>query len=409
MKAKRFLIYVDCINIILLYLIVIAAYTLFFEPSMKAKVSLFEYLAVGGLLVYFYFVRDYIESLVFYLIANCLAVAAMFLAPDFHSKLRLVAFAIGCFIINVYYWMNDRASSAMDIHFGMVAELVGVGAISAYLGYDILTVRVFYFAVAFVFLQCLKTLFDNTYELLISGQVTEDMPVQEMFRNNYFFAGIIMAICIFLMLFVRADGLIQLLRSVAFYVGKGIMFLAGKVLNFFASFLEVDSGEMLELESSVGEVEEVGVLGQLWEIVSALLILAIVVLVLFYVVKGIRSFFKEYRRRDRKKHSTMVFKTENEVRERLERDDKSRGTGSFFRRTNNEKIRYIYKKKMLSYIKKGNAIKGTNTPVENAGVLLNCGGPDIGKMTALYEKTRYSGREATAADVSAMKESARGV
>lgn len=408
MKAKRFLIYVDCINIILLYLIIIAAYILFFGTSMAVR--LLEYLAVGGLLVFFYFVREYIENLALYLIANSLAVVVMFfLAPDLHCKLRLVAFAIGCFIMNVYFWMNDKASSAMDIPFGMVAELVAVGIVAAYLKYDILTVKVFYFAVAFVFLQCLKTLFENTYELLISGQVTEDMPVQEMFRNNYFFAGIIMAICIFLMLFVRADGLIQLLRSVAFYVVKGIMFLAGKLLNFFASFLELDSGDMLELENGAAEVEEVGILGQLWEIVSALLVLAIVILVLFYVVKGIRSFFREYKRRDRKKHSALVFKTQNEVRERLERDDKGRGAGSFFRRTNSEKIRYIYKKKMMSYIKKGNAIKGTNTPVENAGVLLKGGGPDIGKMTVLYEETRYSGREATAADVSAMKESARGV
>lgn len=409
MKTKRFLIYVDCINIILLYMIVISAYNLLFQPTSGVWVSTFEYVAIGGLFIYFYLVREYIENLYLYLLANCVAVAAMFfLAPNPHIRIRIVIFTVACFILGVYYWLNDSANSAMEISWGMIVALIGISLGAAYCDYEELIIRTFYFAVAFVVLQSLKNLFNNTYFLLKSGQMTDEMPVQEIFRNTYLTAGLVIVTSVLLMVFVRAERMIHFLRSIAFYVVRGLMYLVIMFYNFIGSLF--DYTEEIPLDNNtVDEIEEVGLVGEVWEIVSALIILLVIIVVGFYLIRGFVRFIKEVKRRDRRPHSSKVFVTENEVRERIERDVRNRDTGWFFKRTNSEKIRYIYKKKMLSYIKKGNNIKGTNTPVENADVLLGAGGPDIGNMTALYEKTRYSGQEATAAEVSAMKEFARGV
>ena len=410
MKAKRFLIYVDCINIILLYLIVISAYNLLFQSGMELNVGAFEYITIGAAFIYFYFVREYIGNLFVYFLANAAALAAVFfLAPDFHSRLRSVAFILICLILNAYYWMNDRASSAMEIHWGLGTELIAVALVAAYFDCDELVTRTFYFAVAFIVLQALKVLFENTYELLISGQMTDDMPVKEILRNDYLFAGIVVTISVLLMVFVRADGLIHYLRSFAYLIIKGFMRVVAAILKVMNDLFELDNGQMTTMGDAAPEIEEVGVLGQVWETVSALLILLVLIVVGFYIIRGFISFFKNYIRRDRIKHSTKTIESRNEIHERLERVEKTRGTGSIFRRTNSEKIRYIYKKKMQSYIKKGNEIKGTNTPVENKDALLQKGGPDIGKMTVLYEKARYSGTEASAEDVAAMKECSRGV
>ena len=81
--------------------------------------------------------------------------------------------------------------------------------------------------------------------------------------------------------------------------------------------------------------------------------------------------------------------------------------GRFFK-TNAEKVRYIYRKELLSYKHKGADVRETKTPDENKREIYDYKGHDISVATRIYEKVRFCiGYEATKQDVSDIKAGVR--
>lgn len=407
MKTKVFLILGDFINVILLYFLVISVVSVV-DTGKEITITRYEYLAIGVLLVVFYFVREYLTHIILFTLANAGAfAAALALAPTLGAKVRIGIVAGVFLIFNYWYWVNGRGSSAIDIHWALVGVLMAVSIAGAYRHTDMLVVRSFYLTVAFVALQALKEILLNAYELANTHQLTNDMPVREIYRNSFVFAGIIIALCVVVMVFINTDKLVNVLSGFAEYILLILLYLVKKLLVFDKKRpQEVTPDELPRLRNSI-ETQNPGILDQILNVIEALIVVFVLVLIIIGIVKAVRTFFREYVHRERNVRRGTVFKKNNEVREKISRNDKASSTGSAFRRTNYEKVRYMYKKKMVSFIKKGKPVLETATPWENATAVSRNNGPDIGNMTGIYEKIRYGCNEVSNEEVAAMKESIR--
>ena len=410
MKTKLFPIITDIINLILLYLVIIGAGTIL-EVGMDMVMVSYDYIALAIVIFLFYLLREFVTSLKFFAPGNIIVfLAVLKFAPDFNTGLRVGFIVFAFMVLNAHYWLEHDADSAMNIPWGFVALFVAISAYVSSKGQDKLVTRLFYFTVLFIVLQIVKKVMKNAHNLSISGQLTSDMPVKDIYRNSFLFASGIILLCILIMMFVRADWLISILNGILYKIEYAFLYVFLMLVLFFDRPDDIE----MEAEEAVAEIlektpEEAGILDQILNIVGALLVLAILIGLTVLIVRGIRNLIKEYGHYDRKKKQGRVYTNEYETRERIVRVDKNKEPGFFNRKSNLEKIRYMYKRKMMSYLKKGVQISGNSTPRENATLVNNSNGNDTTAMTRIYERVRYGYNPAEDADVAAMKEAVKNI
>lgn len=405
MKTKLFPIITDIINLILLYLVIIGAGTIL-EVGMDMTMGSYDYISLAIVIFLFYLLREFVTSLKFFAPGNIIVfLAVLKFAPDFNTGLRVGFIVFVFMVLNAHYWLEHDADSAMNIPWGFVALFVAISAYVSSKGQDRLVTRLFYFTVLFIVLQIVKQVMKNAHKLSISGQLTSDMPVKDIYRNSFLFASGIVALCSLIMMFVRANWLINFLNNILHKIEYAILYVFMSLVLFF----DRPEEEIVEVEESVSEMMDMGpveggILDQILNIVGALIVFVILIGLIILIVRGIRSFIKDYGHYDRKKKQGRIYTNEFETRERIVKADRKKEPNFFSRKNNLEKIRYMYKRKMMSYLKKGVQISGNSTPRENASLVNDNGGNDAVAMTRIYEKVRYGYEPAQDTDVTAMKE-----
>ena len=408
MTTKRFPIYRDFINLILLYMLCIS-FMMVLASSLHMNILPMEYLGVVVVLLGSYVLREKIKMLLVTLILHLVLIGVCILFPmiDAPGKTRLVIMAIVVSILDLHNWVN-KEKSVPDIHPGLGAILFGAILLTSgkfEIGYSAV---IYYMGVGFVVLIMVRFLIINFYELSLTGQLTSEMPVREIFRNNSIAVMGITLLAAIAMLFVKADKLILALNRFGYYVWEKISAFLERVLSNkmdeeTTRFPPLaDYGRLLQ--ELANEEPDNSLFTLLMRLFESLLILLCIVVVIYCVSKALlflwRALFGK-RTISAKKYKSFTVK--NEVRQSLRQEAASERRSSLFK-TPAEKIRHLYKKELRKYKKSGADIRNTKTPCENSNVVLAAVGANLGEATQLYESVRYNDPDlATAADVSKLK------
>ena len=401
MTTKRFPIYRDALNLIMLYLIVMSA-DMTLSSGMQFAIPVSEYAVIGAVLLVSYLLREHLTKMYIYMICHAVLIAACIMIPIYiTSKVKIVFIAVVVTAFDIYNWFNGLESMP-DIFWGcggliLLAFFMSSGAFEFGYSRDI-------FNMGILFVACLlvRMLIWNFYDLSRSGQLTDDMPVKELFRNNTYIAIGIILLAIAFMIFVRTDVLIQKINDIVYLILKRIWF----VLMPFVTSKEgsIDYGIPRPMMPDLPETED-NIFAQLLRIMEALLSVMIAALLIYILLKLIIAVVHALTKdRIKRTWSHRSYRVKNEVRERLSRTDVVREKRKNIFRTNEQKVRQIYRKELLSYKKKGADIKETRTPFENRSEILRSKGHDISFATGIYEKVRFNvGYEAQKQDVEEIK------
>ena len=401
MTTKRFPIYLDMINLILLYFLIMS-FDMTLSSGMRFVIRPSEYIGMGLVVFVSYLIREKINRMYLYVILHVVMIALCILPPlDVMCKVKLVFVAILFFIFDIYNWFNG-VESTPDIYWGtgfivLLAFFLSTGEFE--FGYS---KTIFNMGIMFAALLLVRMLIANFYELSRSGQLTEDMPVRELFRNNALIATGIIILAVLLMAFVRSDPLIRKINEIIYRLLK-------KFWDFISYYVTSDEGSMSQNRQRqvMPDLPEMGdsIWAQLLQIFEALMTVLIAVLIIYFIIKcviGIIGMMSGNRTKRIRSHRS--YRVKNEVRERLTRADTKEDKRRGFFKTNAEKVRHIYKKGLLSYKHKGADVRETKTPDENRKEVLDYKGHDITAATKIYEKVRFCvGYEATKQDVSDIK------
>lgn len=390
MTTKRFPIYIDIINLILA-LIVIASVDMLISVGMGKSCTAYEILAFLAVMVWSYLLRELVAWLWLYIPLN----AVMFLLCTMSGQPDLARVKVGIVVLlfallNISYWTSGR-DGTMDIHYGIVG-VVAVAYIYCSQKDHVEAAGVLYaLCVCYVLLEMLKKLLENYHEIALSGQLTDDMPVREIFRNNSIGAIGIMVLVIMTMILVKAEGLIAWIKSIWFKLASGIGTLFKVDFDIEEKTQEVQT---IQYGSMPPVQQEDNLLTRILDILEIALYVAAVVILIYGFVKLLIYIVRYLMRRDLGNREYRTFSDERETRERIRRveNDSEEGFGLF--KTPKEKIRNIYRKKLRNLKKSGSDIRETMTPRENSSSALK-NNHDITDATAMYEYVRYSANPVT--------------
>ena len=405
MTTKRFPIYRDALNLILLYLIVMSA-DMTLSSGMQFAIPASEYAGIGAVLLVSYLLREHITKMYIYVICHAVMVAACIMIPmDITSKVKIVFIAIIFCAFDMYNWFNG-IESMPDIFWGcggliLLAFFMSSGAFE--FGYSR---SIFNMGILFVTILLIRMLLTNFYELSRSGQLTDDMPVKELFRNNAYIAAGIIFLSIAFMVFVRTDALIQKINDIVYLILKRLWLV---IMPFVTSKDgSIDYGMMRPKMPDLPQSED-NIFAQLMRILEALLTVMIAALLIYIILKLIITIIRALSKdRIKRYRSHKSYRVKNEVRERLSRIDTVSQKRKGLFRTNDEKIRQIYRKELMGYKRSGADIKVTHTPSENRSEVLRSKGHDISDATRIYEKVRFKvGYEPLKQDVSDIRNAFR--
>ena len=405
MTTKRFPIYRDALNLILLYLIVMSA-DMTLSSGMQFAIPASEYAGIGAVLLVSYLLREHITKMYIYVICHAVMVAACIMIPiDITSKVKIVFIAIIFCAFDMYNWFNG-IESMPDIFWGcggliLLAFFMSSGAFE--FGYSR---SIFNMGILFVTILLIRMLLTNFYELSRSGQLTDDMPVKELFRNNAYIAAGIIFFSIAFMIFVRTDALIQRINDIVYLILKRLWLV---IMPYVTSEEgSIDYGMMRPKMPDLPQSED-NIFAQLMRILEALLTVMIAALLIYIILKLIITIIRALSKdRIKRYRSHKSYRVKNEVRERLSRIDTVSQKRKGLFRTNDEKIRQIYRKELMGYKRSGADIKVTHTPSENRSEVLRSKGHDISDATRIYEKVRFKvGYEPLKQDVSDIRNAFR--
>lgn len=406
MTTKRFPVYKDLINLILLYIVVIS-FDMILSSSMDMLISVTEYAAIGAILLFTYLLREYIRRMYIYAILHAALLLVCFWLPlETADKVKIFAVALLFCVYDVFFWFNN-ADSSSDIHWGL-GSVVLVSFIFCSGGRNIdYSVKVYYMGIVFAALIMLRMLISNFYELSRSGQLTDDMPVKELFKNNAIIAILIILTSVGLMIFVRADRLITGINTIVYRVLKVII---NFILKFFADPGEdkvtLDWFNGLNFEN-MPEADEGSFLVQLVRIIEALVTILFFVVFAVLIIKLVITIVRVLTgKRDLRIRGYKTYIVKNEVRERLSSDEIKVKKSRVGFKTPLEKIRHIYRKELIKLKRSGAFVSMTKTPEENSKAVYDAKGRDIRIPTQIYEKVRYNtDYEVTQQDVTDLKRS----
>ena len=403
MTTKRFPLYQDIINLILAYLVIISI-DMVLSSGMRAHIPVIEYVAIALIGLYTYILKEFVTKMYIYAALHMVMVAiCIFIPADELSKVKIVIIAVVYCIIDAHNWISGLKSSE-DVHVGLLGAIFFsfIFCSGKYeFGYS---KAVYYMGVMFIVLVLVRMIVTNFYDLSRSGQLTDDMPVRELFKNNSLIASGIIVMIVTFMIFVRSDELIRILNNWLYNIMEKIV---GVIFRAVLEEPENGTDDLLGFlnPNNLPQQDEGGFVYYLIRILEAVLAVFIIILLIWILVKIVTGIFSLLTdTRERRFHGYRSYKVKNEIRERLSRDEVSSERSRSLFLTPVEKLRHIYRKELISYKKSGVEIRSYKTPKEHCDLIYSSKGHDISEVTGIYERARYKvGYEVTSKDISELK------
>lgn len=409
MKTKKFAICADLCNLIQFFLIIIAGDAAL-VCGMESKLTLMDYLVIGGTIVFSYAIRAVIRKVIPFFLMNIAYFIIIFNLPytDEMVAVKIGIYAIVSIVANIRYWTTEDAPVVSDINLANIIVIL-ISYVYCYRkqSYDVAQM-LYIFAVVFVACHALKIFCKNAYDMAAMGQLGKNSPVREMFKNNFILVSGITIVSVLSMLFFSANNLIAFLD----YIGDVVWNFIRRILALIIGNEVEEDAKVMHTHTEFPVIEMEGEelpLVWLWRVLEAILVLSLICVMLYIMVQLLMSFFRNNWTKEKAARKNYTLTVKNEVRERITRINRADDTRSGFFRNNSEKIRFMYRKKLMGFKKSGVGISNTNTPDENRLLVNSAKNINLSESTAIYEKVRYNTKyEPTKKDVDLMKKVIKG-
>lgn len=408
MIIKRYRLYAEILNIILLSFIADVIYLAVAMAVATVEPMMFAVIAVT--LAAVYITRMRITKLWLYLVLQIVWGLLLLLLPiSLIGKVMSELLVVILFCSGIAYWKDDAKHGYyfVDAPFGFLFAAITI--IAAYTHVDDLVVPAYRLGIAFIGVFLFRFYFENCVALYDERQIGESAPVKEMMHKGakfvlpvagglsvfLFFADVEkIAGCVSGILGVIRDALVAILR-----------WLVGKLVHPSDEINTISVSE--EAQTFAGEATVLPHWVEvLINVTEYIVLIGGTCLILFLISRAVIRFFKEYYTRNMPQPHTVTTADHTDTIETTKKAVKSR-KGLFYRMTNEEKVRYGYKKR-VERIEKDCARKGdikysyvniTQTPSERADTFLKHFGIDYTEGTAIYERVRYGNKTVSDDDV----------
>jgi len=427
MAMKTYQWFADAINLILLY-IVIRSIDGLVTVSMGVEVFICDGIGIASIILYMYLVRVFIARLKIYQIMTVIPAIVlykisfeMFVTSNMDAvtsesvpiliKAKLFV-VLACMVgLNVYYWSHDDADEASSINMVFIIAVIVSYITVVSKGATAEGKLIFTYGIIFIALAEIRNYLDNLIAFGELEQITEDMPVKEMYVKNSLMALPSVILGVVAMVFIKSEKLEAFIAGIVHKIEYYLAWLLSK---------SVETGNAndvpLQREEEFFEfpvIEEEGLftgwIGYIIEGMFTILIVAVILFTIYAVGSGVIAFVKKDGIRLKKGRSEfLVPDGADETRESLVRISGKR-QHLVRNATEEEKFRILYKKKVLAAKKKGVSVANTYTPVEIEENAKREKDIDISEATSLYESRRYKEEYViTKEDVSLMKKAVKG-
>ncbi len=393
MNVKRYAVYADVMNLLMIELVYVSL-VWYIQTALGTMVSVWIPLFYAVILSFAYVARCRIRRLSIYISVHLvLCICVVFLPFPSFEKMFIIIFAILWTIFDLMYWTGaERVGIEMlPVWTGLVFLVVFFRA--SVFGYTFMINvayigGIIYMGIFFLRLYCL-----NIRKFSTDKQMHEQVPIALMFAQNGKMVAILVT-CFVL-------GMI-LLRSRLFVDGVGMLLqklreLIAQFLVWMASMMPQDILEEATAGREEMQVQLIPTLEQdpfwynLFYVLEVIVKWTMIFGFMYWVLRGIYRFYIKYRRLSLYEGEEICYDGIKETKSWLIKEHRQRQNTFFGSLTNAEKVRRIYRKKIERFAQSGYSFTRAHTPYERAEDVKQWKAQEsVDELTTVYEKARYS-------------------
>lgn len=418
MDYRFYRIAIDLINLMLGFLAVYAVmFTVMLLTHNKDSSLLLLVLSFSGILLS-YSMRQFLKHIWSFLFLHVLLLAALFvLVPSYPGKILCVFYMACTTIFHLIKRLNEEELRRRNTNSSLLLVLLLLYIINLQLHLAGLTPVLFKLAVVFILLFLINSYLINFEHYFSLQQETSNIPIKQIKTVNHtiivFFLGMSLTS---MLIFTRLP-----IKEFLLFLRHGALI----VLRAFFSLFPNHSDKIAKAPEKVTEspvsqpfqLPEASDPSPVWNFIQNLitnilivsLIVAAIALLCYSIYKFYQAFYKEKRSffKDNAEFISPFEKKENKIKE-----SSTIGKRSFmtlWKQTNNDKIRKLFYKAILS--KREKLPPSSSTPVELSQYILSNHSSDEKEkderskaLAYYYEKARYYNEECRKEDVDMFKQ-----
>lgn len=343
-----------------------------------------------------YLLRKKSSDFVKYTIARLLFIPVLFLLPFGTGEKIILALYLAILItLSTKYWTSEETTkimSSIEIPAEIMVLIVPLYIHSYFYLSDSLITFILIFSVIFLSLYFISSFLSRlmTYSMSIpSGSV---VPLTDVMKANLSSILIVIGVSVFLIYTICSltskDSallifILSIFRNIMGLFMGCISRIRGKDSGTYVEPTTEEPSSSFDLTGDISkDLEPNEILAAISNILSTIFLLVFV----FFILYVIYNYFKAHMHKDDKDIDIIedVTVTYSDTKKKSDRKF------SFFRsRSNTEKIRRLYKKKVLLYKDTFITIKECDTPKNISDKIKGKTSDDISELTSIYEKARY--------------------
>lgn len=404
MITKKYVIYADLLNLIMLFLLSVVI-------SWCGAVGMggsFCAEAVAGmavLLVLLYLLRLHVKNLFLYIALHLVLFAVLFSLPlPVIAVAELITFLIVFTITDFVFWTDATLHGFYYIHVSCCLFFLLAYAYGDYKDAQEVQSAAYIMGILFLGLYFLRLYFENGIRFSRDKQMNEEVPLKQMYAQNIKLILPLVSIFVVCMFLIQSETLAEFLLVVLRVIVEKVVYFINWLISILPRIQGANAG-MAELPAKLLLAANAppGLLQMLIRLLEMLVSGAVTGFLIFILLRGVYRFFRTYLLRNGREERLLLYQDMSEKREWIS-DKKERVEKRLFGTLSDaEKIRKLYKKKIRALERGGYQINRFDTPMERAADVYESRGEDIVEATAVYEEARYGNNLVSEEKVRKMK------
>lgn len=404
MITKKYVIYADLLNLIMLFLLSVVI-------SWCGAVGMggsFCAEAVAGmavLLVLLYLLRLHVKNLFLYIALHLVLFAVLFSLPlPVIAVAELITFLIVFTITDFVFWTDATLHGFYYVHVSCCLFFLLAYAYGDYKDAQEVQSAAYIMGILFLGLYFLRLYFENGIRFSRDKQMNEEVPLKQMYAQNIKLILPLVSIFVVCMFLIQSETLAEFLLVVLRVIVEKVVYFINWLISILPRIQGANAG-MAELPAKLLLAANAppGLLQMLIRLLEMLVSGAVTGFLIFILLRGVYRFFRTYLLRNGREERLLLYQDMSEKREWIS-DKKERVEKRLFGTLSDaEKIRKLYKKKIRALERGGYQINRFDTPMERAADVYESRGEDIVEATAVYEEARYGNNLVSEEKVRKMK------
>ncbi|HOO27742.1 MAG TPA: DUF4129 domain-containing protein [Lachnospiraceae bacterium] len=405
MITKKYRICADILNLVMILLLcTILCHMAAVSVSYEFDVTVVYGLAV--LLTILYLARLHVKNLFLFIGLHLILTAVLFVLPlPLFVQVELIVFTVILSIADFAFWADRTLHGFFYVHLAWCVIFLAAYLYGSYKQTVNLQDASYVMGILFFGIYFLRLYFENGMHFSMDKQMNEEVPVRQMYTQNIKMILPLVMVFVAGMFLLQSKVLAQFLMVILRTIFNAVVYFVNWLSSLFpdAGTVTQEAAELPEDFFEKGGASA-GWLQALIRIIELIISTAVLLVFLFFSVRGICRFIRKNLHRKEIEAQMLEYQDMKEKRERIVRENMKKKKRLFEKATNAEKIRRMYRKKIRILTRTGYQVNEADTPMERAEDIFLCKGEDIAEATCIYEEARYGKEAVSDESVRRMKE-----